>query len=59
MNDFSDERPSLRQRLPTLIPLALIAVIALGNGAFGLLLIWPGWQDHNQMQTQVAGRSLP
>ncbi|MBP8972385.1 MAG: hypothetical protein KBH93_00805 [Anaerolineae bacterium] len=58
MNDFSDERPSLRQRLPTLIPLALIAVIALGNGAFGLLLIWPGWQDHNQMQTQVAGQEL-
>ncbi|MEP0764633.1 MAG: hypothetical protein HRF48_18040 [Chloroflexota bacterium] len=58
MNDFSDERPSLRQRLPTLIPLALIAVIALGNVVFGLLLIWPAWQDNNQMQTQVAGQEL-
>ncbi len=58
MTDFSDERPSLRQRLPMLIPLALIAVIALGNVVFGLLLIWPAWQDNTQLQTLVAGQEL-
>jgi hypothetical protein len=58
MNDFSDERPSLQQRLPVLIPLALIAAIALGNVIFGLLLIWPGWQDNTHLQTLAAGQEL-
>lgn len=58
MSEISDERPSIRQRLPVLIPLVLIALIAAGNVVFGLLMIRPAWQEGNDMQTQIAGQEV-
>jgi len=58
MNDFSDEGPGLRQRLAVLIPLALIALVALGNVLFGLLTVWPAWQDSDYLRTIANGQAL-
>jgi len=58
MNDFSDEGPGLRERLGVLVPLVLIALVALGNVIFGLLTIWPAWQDSALLSTVVSGQGL-
>lgn len=58
MNDFSDEGPGLRERLARLVPLVLIALVALGNMVFGLLTIWPAWQDNEHLRGVVSGQEL-
>lgn len=58
MNDFSDDGPGLRERLGALVPLVLIALVALGNVIFGLLTIWPAWQDNTHLSTIVSGQAM-
>lgn len=59
MNDFfDDDRPTLRDRLPVLAPLVLIALVALGNVVFGLMTILPAWEDTSHLSTVVSGQGL-
>ena len=58
MNDIFDEGPGLRERLGALVPVVLIALVALGNVLFGLLTVWPAWQDNEHLRAVASGQEL-
>ncbi len=54
-SDVDQSTPSsLKSRLGALLPVVLIAIIALGHVAFGALSIVPAWNTHKDVQAQIA-----